>query len=88
MAGADTDTRDLELLLLRSAVGALEADRSRCEDCGRTPLAGEYVHVYAGRRTTVVCELCRMLRSEPPQQSALVRHSGHGQSVRISARAA
>ena len=29
--------------------GALEADRSRCADCGRTPLIGEQIHLYEDR---------------------------------------
>ncbi len=36
----------LEERLLRNGVDALEADRNRCLDCGRTPLIGEHVHLY------------------------------------------
>ena len=50
-----------ERLLLRRGVGALEADRDRCADCGRTPLTGEQVHLYDGRKGGIVCELCRSL---------------------------
>ncbi|HEX3512271.1 MAG TPA: hypothetical protein VHT27_14360 [Solirubrobacteraceae bacterium] len=76
------------MLLLRRSVGALEADRSRCADCGRTPLVGEEVHVFGGRRKRLVCELCRLARHESPVQSELVRHAEHGLTVRLTARAA
>ena len=74
--------------LLRLGLGALEADRSSCADCGRTPLTGELVHVYAGRRTVIVCELCRPRRREAPSASEVVRHCEHGHAVRLTARAA
>jgi hypothetical protein len=77
-----------ERMLLQRSVGALEADRDRCVDCRRTPLIGEQLHLYDGRKQGIVCELCRPLRSEPPVASELVRHSEHGQSVRLTARAA
>ena len=75
------------MLLLRRAVDALETDRSRCSDCGRTPLAGEWIHRYGGRRRRIVCELCRMLRREDPLESTLVRDGPTG-NVRITERAA
>ena len=62
-------TDELERLLLRRGVGALQASRNRCTDCGRTPLTGERVHLYDGRKGGVVCELCRMLRADPPVAS-------------------
>jgi hypothetical protein len=84
-----TITEKLETLLLRRSVGALEAGRTPCDDCGRTPLIGEEVHVFGGRRRTrVVCELCRPARRETPLQSEVVRHTEHGQTVRLSPRAA
>ncbi len=43
---------------------------TRCGDCGRTPLLGEHVHLYAS--ADLVCELCRMLRREEPVLSAKV----------------
>jgi len=91
MAAAVSDAEQLERVLFMRGLGALRADRSRCADCGRTPLAGEHVHLYAGRvagTPKVVCELCRQLRSGPPLASELVRHCEHGQTVRITARAA
>jgi hypothetical protein len=88
MASVASDIERLERVLLMRGLGALEADRSRCGDCGRTPLTGEHVHVYGGRVSRVVCELCRQLRREAPVASEIVRHSEHGQAVRVMARAA
>jgi hypothetical protein len=82
-----TDAEQLERVLLRRGVGVLAADRNRCADCGRTPLVGEQVHLY-GRHDSVVCELCRPLRREPPAASETVRHTERGQTVRLTARAA
>ena len=78
---ATIDEADLERELLRKGVGALEAGRHRCDDCGRTPLAGERVHLYP--RDDVVCELCRVLRRDHPQTTHLVRHCEHGLTVRV-----
>jgi hypothetical protein len=83
-----TRMEPFERLLLRRSVGALEADRNRCVDCRRTPLIGEQLHLYDGRKQGIVCELCRPLRREPPVASELVRHSEHGHSVRLTAGAA
>lgn len=77
------DVEQFELLLLRRGVGALEAGRDRCTDCGRTPLVGEYVHLYE-RVQGVVCELCSPLRREHPVATELVRHSEHGHTVRLT----
>ena len=88
MASPVTHIEQLERRLLRLGVDALEADRNRCVDCRRTPLAGEQVHLYDGRGGGVVCELCRTLRREPPVASEIVRHCEHGQTVRLTARAA
>ncbi len=82
------DNEQLERYLLRRCVGALEADRARCADCGRTPLVGELIHIYAGRRERVVCELCRLERGEAPTASRIVKHAEHGHAVRIAAPAA
>jgi hypothetical protein len=79
----------LERVLLRRGVGALEADRHRCTDCGRTPLTGEHIHLYSATRGhRIVCELCRALRREAPMATEIVRHSEHGHTVRLTARAA
>jgi hypothetical protein len=77
---------DLELRLLRKGVGELADTRAHCADCGRTPLTGESLHRYdAGM---IVCELCRPLRRQEPLSSERVRHSEHGQAVKIRLRAA
>ena len=88
MASAAADRERLELLLLHRGIIALQADRTSCDDCGRTPLVGEQVHVYGGRRPRTVCELCSAGHAEQPQGSAAVRHTEHGQTVRRLARAA
>lgn len=72
---------DLERELLRKSVSLMDAGRHRCRDCGRTPLIGEQVHVYG--RGVVVCELCRVLRSEAPQRTEPVRGEGRGATVRV-----
>jgi hypothetical protein len=87
LAGPESDAERLERVLLRHGVGVLAADRNRCVDCGRTPLVGEQVHLY-GHHDSVVCELCRSLRREPPVASERVRHTERGQTVRLTARAA
>jgi hypothetical protein len=77
---------DLERVLLRKGVGAREAGRRECSDCGRTPLVGERVHLYA--RGIVVCELCRPRRRKPPERSHVVPHTERGQTVRRRVREA
>jgi hypothetical protein len=77
---------DLERALLRKGVGAREAGRHNCADCGRTPLVGERVHIYA--RGAVVCELCRPRRRSAPERSLTVHHTERGHTVRLRARAA
>jgi hypothetical protein len=84
MASPSTHVEQFELVLLRRGLGALEADRHRCADCGRTPLTGEHVHLYGGRQQGVVCELCRSRHAEPPTASELVRHCEHGHAVRLT----
>jgi hypothetical protein len=87
MASPSRHVEQLERVLLRRGVGALEADRHRCTDCGRTPLTGEHIHLY-GHAHGIVCELCRILRREAPLATEVVRHSEHGHTVRLTARAA
>ena len=72
---------DLERHLLRMGVGALSAERARCNDCGRTPLIGEEVYLYEHDR--VVCELCRHRHAAAPLSAERVRHSEFGQAVRL-----
>jgi len=88
VSSSATHVEQFERVLLRRGVGALEADRACCADCGRTPLTGEQIHLYAGREHRLVCELCRPARRDAPVASELVRHCGHGHAVRITARAA
>jgi hypothetical protein len=88
MASQPAKPEQFERRLLRRGVDALEADRNRCIDCGRTPLIGEHVHLYDEGTPGIVCELCRMLRREPPVASETVRHSERGLAVRVTARAA
>jgi hypothetical protein len=79
---AECDIEQFERLQLRRGVGALQAGRDRCADCGRTPLVGEHVHLY-GRVPGIVCELCSALHREHPVATELVRHSEHGHTVRL-----
>jgi hypothetical protein len=88
MSSSATHIQLLERVLLRRSLGALEADRSSCADCGRTPLTGEHVHIYGATQQRMVCELCRPGRRESPMTSELVRHCEHGHTVRLTARAA
>ncbi|HUB72835.1 MAG TPA: hypothetical protein VL979_02210 [Solirubrobacteraceae bacterium] len=88
MSSTQTDIEQLERGLLRRGLGALEADRNRCGDCGRTPLTGEQVHLYSQREHEIVCELCRWRHRDAPVASELVRHCEHGHAVRLTARAA
>jgi len=88
MASPSTHVEQFERVLLRRGVGALEADRNRCADCGRTPLTGEQVNLYDGRRSGIVCELCRPLRGTAPVATELVRHCEHGHAVRLTVRVA
>ena len=75
---------DFESHLLRKGVGALEAERACCKDCGRTPLIGEHVFRFGA---DVVCELCRQLRRGTPSDEQPVRHCEHGHAVRVRAAA-
>jgi hypothetical protein len=91
MASTSRHVEQLERVLLRRGVGALEAGRHCCTDCGRTPLIGENVHLYgspSAKAHGIVCELCRTMRREAPVASEIVRHSEHGHAVRLTARAA
>jgi len=80
-AAVTLDEQDLERALLRRSVGALYDGRDDCVDCGRTPLVGETLYRYASG--AAVCELCRPLRRGEPVGSQLVRHSEHGNAVRV-----
>jgi hypothetical protein len=84
MGSSATDVEQLERVLLRRGVGARDAERDRCADCGRTPLTGEHVHLYGGGAHSLVCELCRPARRETPAASEVVRHCEHGYKVRFT----
>jgi hypothetical protein len=71
---------DLERQLLRKSLGALTRDRHRCDDCGRTPLAGERIHHY--EHGALVCALCRTQHREEPAATFTVPHCEHGHTVR------
>jgi hypothetical protein len=47
---------DLDAMLLRSSLGALEGTGTRCGRCERTPLPGERLHELDSGR--LLCELC------------------------------
>ncbi len=79
---ATIEPEQFERHLLRRSVGILADARTTCADCGRTPLVGEQLHLFAA--DVLVCELCRPLRREQPISTVNVRHSEYGQTVRIS----
>ena len=73
----------LEKALLRRSMGEHDEQRDRCVHCGRTPLTGEMVHIYAtGAAERLVCALCRPLRREEPSRSELMHAPEHERSVR------
>jgi hypothetical protein len=47
---------DLASIIVRSSIGTLPSVSAACEDCRRTPLAGERMHELDGGRT--LCDLC------------------------------
>lgn len=86
MARQTLDSSDLERELLRHSVHVLAAGRHRCADCGRTPLVGERLYVYAEGLS--LCELCRPHRAAEPVARELIRSGEEGHTVRITRRAA
>lgn len=74
----------LETALLRRSMQAAGADRDRCHHCRRTPLIGEYIHVYeAVGGSHLVCDLCRPLRDDAPDRSELMHSPEHDRAVRV-----
>ena len=69
-------------MILRRSVATFSHGGCECSRCGRTPLVGEQLHLYAADE--LVCELCRPLRREQPVSSVDVRHSEYGHTVRVS----
>jgi len=73
----------IEHWLVRTSVGALAEGRATCRHCRRTPLVGERVHLYAGKRgEDLVCSLCRPMRAADPDRTVVVRPSEQRGSVR------
>ncbi len=90
MGSIQDDIEQLERELMMRGLGELEAGRTQCADCGRTPLLGEHVDLYEdrpGRPPRLVCELCSQLRHGAPVARETVRTACHGQTVRLTARA-
>jgi hypothetical protein len=58
---------ELERQLLRTSVLTMEAHRRPCAVCGRSPLVGERIQVFAGRKDgeLSVCDLCAQGAGEP-----------------------
>ena len=77
----EVDKADLELALLRRGVDELLAERETCRRCGRTPLIGERVYLY--ENGSVLCELCREDRSDPPVDSRITHGPAFGNTIRI-----
>jgi hypothetical protein len=86
MPGMRRKLPSLEYRLLLNGVQRLAARREECTDCGRTPLVGERVHLYADGAS--VCTLCRSSHGGEPDRSELVRHSELGHAVKPAARIA
>jgi hypothetical protein len=79
----DTSVREMpefEFALLRRGLDELAAGSERCGRCNRTPLVGEYVHIY---KKHVLCDLCVELERKPPEGSRLVHGPAYGNSIRI-----
>ena len=58
---------ELERQLLRSSVSTMESHRRPCSVCGRSPLVGERIQVFAARKAheLSVCDLCARGAGEP-----------------------
>jgi len=68
--------RQFEEHLLHSSLDALSRERCACDDCGRTPLVGETIHVYEQRRgEQVLCELCAARSRREPRERRKIAHS-------------
>ena len=76
MAREPIGIRLFEDLLLRGSVDALSRERCSCGACGRTPLSGETVSVFATRRgERVLCELCATRTGREPRERRRVAQS-------------
>jgi hypothetical protein len=63
---------ELASIILRRSLRALGSDRSSCDRCRRTPVAGELLHLFESGR--VLCSLCvaRLPESERPPRTERV----------------
>ena len=73
---------ELQVALMRRAVGLRDAVRERCRTCRRTPLVGE--RVYMDPAGVVYCELCRALDPEPALRSRVVHGPEFGHTMRLT----
>ncbi|HUA47741.1 MAG TPA: hypothetical protein VMA77_21060 [Solirubrobacteraceae bacterium] len=73
---------ELQVALVRSAVGRRETDRDRCRGCQRTPLVGE--RVYLDGEDRLYCELCRALERGPIVRSQIVHGPEFGHTMRLT----
>jgi hypothetical protein len=80
--GPVRDIDDLALALLRRGIDARAAGLEHCDHCGRTPLIGERIYMYAS--AAVLCELCRALERETPVLSQPVHGPEFGHTMRIT----
>jgi hypothetical protein len=82
MASAAREIQELELALLRRGLSERSAGSERCGNCSRTPLIGERVYEYGSG--LIVCELCRVLQTEPPADSHIIHGPEFGHTMRIT----
>jgi hypothetical protein len=80
---------ELELQLLRRSLRRMSANRWACSRCGRSPLVGERLHVFALEgRESGVCDLCMKAAPEGSLGEELrmerVRAGERGLSVRAA----
>ncbi len=73
---------ELQVALMRRAVGRRDAVRERCGCCHRTPLVGE--RVYFDRSGAVYCELCRALDPDAGLGSRIVHGPEFGHTMRLT----
>jgi hypothetical protein len=78
----DQGAPELQVALVRQAVGRRDANRERCLGCRRTPLVGE--RVYLDGHGRIYCELCRVLESELLVRSRIVHGPEFGHTMRLT----
>ena len=68
---------ELERQLLRTSVSSMAAHRQSCSACGRSPLIGEQIQVFAVRdRERPLCDLCAPATGEPLRMERIWPFSG------------